>query len=208
MKRLLAWLSVLFVTGCATAPVETYTALPFDEAEYSALQMTGSGIVRGQVFATTGRGDVKKGVGTTKSPTRVLEMNLYCQALLEKALLAGGLLPGNTGVADALATPQETKAPTPPALSWLVHNAGTVARYGPRLGGLATAIRHFGFDLHPLSEATNFANAVGDFGSATPWAMLAEAVVRTSDSGAAVLGADFQMNDRLAMSMTMPVPGL
>ena len=144
--------------------------------------------------------------GTTKPPVRPLEMGLYFQALMEKALLAGGLLSESHESDDSLSPSPEGKAPTPPVLTWLVHNAGTVERYGPRLSGLATAIRHFGFDLHPLSEATNFAQSVGDFGAATPWVMLAEAVVRTSDSGAIVLNADFQENDGLAMSTTLPVP--
>lgn len=148
--------------------------------------------------------------GTGKPQARPLEMSLFCQSLMEKALLAGGMSPKDGGAGDDTIVPDtagEEAAPPPAFLGWLVHNAGTVDRHGPRLGALATAIRHFNFDLHPLNEATNFANAVGDFGAATPWAMLAEAVALVADSGTAVLCADFQMNDGLAMSIAMPGPG-
>lgn len=139
------------------------------------------------------------------------DFGLLIQSLMEKAFAASGLieLAGCTGEASAV-TENVADEPTvkttenPAELGWLVHNAGTVDRYAARLGAMASSFRYFGHDLHPLDDATNFAAAVGDFGSATAWAMLAEAVVRTAESGTATLSADFQTDNDLALSVTTP----
>lgn len=117
------------------------------------------------------------------------------QSLLEQASMASALLWSENG-----------SAKKPAALGWVVHNAGTVGRYATRLGALASSIRQLGHDLHPLDAATNLANSISDFGAATAWVMLAEAIARTSESGKAVLAIDFQPEDGLAVSATMPIP--
>ena len=117
------------------------------------------------------------------------------QSLLEQALIASDLTEPDNRIADK-----------PPVLGWLVQNAGTVGRYAARMGALAASIRQLGHDLHPLDDATNFANTIGDFGAATVWVMLAEAITRSSESGKAVLTVDFQQESGLAVSATVPIP--
>lgn len=58
---------VSLLVGCAQRPMAparaTWTPIPYDESEYASLAKAGTGVVRGQVFATTVGGDVKKGAG-------------------------------------------------------------------------------------------------------------------------------------------------
>jgi hypothetical protein len=62
-KVLAPALSALALVGCAQYQPPTYVPVPYDEAEYAALPKSGTGVVKGQVFALTVGGDVKKGAG-------------------------------------------------------------------------------------------------------------------------------------------------
>jgi hypothetical protein len=62
IKLLLGGVVMALVGGCAT-PAPGWIPVAFDDGEYSAFQKTGTGTVKGQVFAKTRGGDVKKGAG-------------------------------------------------------------------------------------------------------------------------------------------------
>jgi hypothetical protein len=63
IKKFATLSMIAALVGCAAPPPATFSPLAFDEAEYAALPTSGTGIIRGQVFAKTVGGDIKKGAG-------------------------------------------------------------------------------------------------------------------------------------------------
>lgn len=56
---------LLILGGCATPTGVGWNPLPFEDQEYAPYRLAGTGSIRGQVFAKTRGGDVKKGAGST-----------------------------------------------------------------------------------------------------------------------------------------------
>lgn len=86
MKRTMVLVAMALVLASCATPIEKWTPLPFDEAEYGALQTVGTGIVRGSVFAKTVGGDLKLGAGEF---VRLYPVTKYTQQRYRENWLAG-----------------------------------------------------------------------------------------------------------------------
>lgn len=146
---------------------------------------------------------------SVKEEARASDMSQLCVTLMERSLVAAGLLTPEFNLDATAAMPESSPAKSeqkPPQTTrgWLIHNAGRSERSGDRLAALSTALRYFGFDVHPLDEATDIAAKVGYLGEVMPWAMLGEAVVRAGDCSEAVLCTEFQWKTGIAFSFAIP----
>lgn len=132
---------------------------------------------------------------------RPLRLSQRLQQMLEEAQINAGLIEPpfpHDG------TPAAASADVSGPWGWLVHNAGRVEEAGTLLAALGGALAHFGVDLHPIDEATNWSDCVGLTTQAGSVGMLALAVARAAAQRLPALCADFGKERGVALSLALP----
>lgn len=83
MRAVFFVLIMVLLAGCVQ-PFQPVKRIPFPEAEYKALETTGTGIVRGQAFLKTRGGDVKVAAGNEVllSPVTSYSLDWYNNSYL------------------------------------------------------------------------------------------------------------------------------
>lgn len=132
---------------------------------------------------------------------RMLRLSQRLQQMLEEAQINAGLIEppfAHDG------TPAAASAHVSGPWGWLVHNAGRVEEAGTRLAALGAALAHFGVDLHPIDEATNWNDCVGLTARAGSMGMLAVTVARAAAQRLPALCAEFGDEGGVALSLALP----
>lgn len=165
--------------------------------------------VRADLAAATPLGRLHRCAGgAVDAPAgRVGVLAASVRRILECGLVNAGLLslPGlDADVPAAGDSGQPPEAVVSPAVDWLVHNAGGIDVAGPRLAAVSLAMHQLHVDLNPIDEATNFPVRVGDLGLALPFAMLAHAAGKASETAGPACWAHFFGDAALRMGVITP----
>jgi hypothetical protein len=146
----------------------------------------------------------------TEKGWRPLQRVQHLQSALEQALISAGLLAFPFTYADGEASQEKAEkkdGPVPEAstlaVNWLVHNAGGPEAAAGRMTDIGGALNHFKLDLNPVSEATNTIMELGNWGKATPWALLASSIAKAGELQAPVLSVQYFGDREAAIAVVM-----